>query len=285
MEYLFLAVASVGVAVQNIFKKKYNNKKSGGVFLFSAMTVLVACLFFVVINRDWYYAPGMIRHSFGFAVYYSMAAVFGVLAIREGSLAKTNLISSFSLLIPSFYGILFLGEPTKATLFIGIAVLAAALVLINYTKEKDDKKATYRWLIYVALCFIGNGMCSTVQKIEIMTFGSEGKNVFMIIALLMSAAVLFGVSLFSSDERAKARDTVKSGTLLAVLCGLFNGLVNLFVMLLNGMLPASVMFPVISAAGVTIVFIYSSVVEKEKFTNYQKLGYLLGVIAIILLNL
>lgn len=287
MEYLLLLITVISLSVQNILKKSFNTRGGRGVFLFSAISVTTACFFFIVINRDWYYSAPMLLYSIAFAVSYTTAVMFSILAIREGLLAKTNLISSFSLLIPTFYGILFLNEPTKPTLFIGLGVLAAALIMINYRKKKDnsEEKATWRWVLYVVLSFIGNGMCSTVQKLEGIEFGPEGKNTFMIVALAMSAVTLCIAALMSKGERKNAKETVKIGLTLALICGVANGLTNLLVMVLNGMLPASIMFPVLSAGSTTAVFLYSTLVVKEKFSTVQKLGYLFGVISIVLLNL
>ncbi len=288
MEYLLLSIVAFTASVQNIFKKKYSAKKKGGVFLFSAMCSAVACLFFIAINRDWSYSVELLVPSLGFAAAYSTAIIFSFLAIRDGSLAKSNLIISCSLLIPAFYGMLFLNEPPRPTLLVGLVILVAALVLTNYEKEEKngtEKKTTLKWFIFVILAFIGNGMCSTVQKIEAIHYGDRGKNTFMIVALAIVAVVLTLAAVIAKDERKTIQDTVRAGWLLALLCGTANGLTNFLVLLLNSILPASVMFPVISAVGLIIAFLYSSLVEKEKFTSWQKLGYLLGVISIVLMNL
>ena len=72
---------------------------------------------------------------------------------------------------------------------------------------------------------------------------------------------------------------------MAALCGVFNGLCNYLVLYLNPRLPASVMFPVISAGSVVLVFVYATLVQHEKFNLRQKIGYALGVVSIVLLNL
>ena len=72
---------------------------------------------------------------------------------------------------------------------------------------------------------------------------------------------------------------------IAAICGVFNGLTNFLVLVLNGKLPASVMFPVISAGGIVFIFLYSLFVYREKFKLTQIIGFVLGVGAIVLLNL
>lgn len=247
------------------------------------MIALCAMVFFVAITRDWSYSLPQLLPSAAFAVCYASATLFAVLAIKHGSLAKTTLIMSCSLLIPSFYGMLFLKEPVSATLVIGIILLVVALIMINY--EKDPAPATVKWAIFAFLAFVGNGMCSTVQKIEQNTYGDSGKNVFMIVALGLVAVIMFTMSAFSKDERENCKDIVGKGWIWAALCGVFNGLCNFLVLYLNPRIPASVLFPVISGGSVVMVFIYAILIQKEKFNARQKIGYALGVLSIVLLNL
>lgn len=287
MDYLLLTLASFTAAVQNIFKKKYNAKARGGVFLFSALASAMAALVFIVTSKDSGFSVHQLPYSFGFAAAYCGAIVFSILAINTGPLATTNLFLSCSLLIPTFYGIIALREEIKPTLIAGIILLVAAIFLTNYVKTKDEgeKRASLKWMIYVILAFVANGMCSTVQKMESNVFGAYGKNTFMIIALACVVAAMLICTLSVKDERANLKDNLKGGAVLILLCGLCNGVTNALVMLLNERLPASVMFPVISAFSMILIFVYSVLVVKEKYSTSQKIGYALGVISIILLNL
>ena len=286
MEYLLLGITAVAVAVQNIFKKRYNKKSAGGTFFFSGLISLTAMLFFIVINRDWSYRAELLLPSAGFALCYAAATVFGVLAIRYGSLAKTGLITSCSLLLPSFFGIIVFKEAVTPTLVIGTLFLVAALVMINYRKEEGEKKKdSLRWWIFVILSFIGNGGCSIVQNAERRIYGDEGKNMFMIVALFMVVAIMMICTLCMREERTLILNTLKYGWHWSILSGLANGLTNYLVLLLTPLINASVMFPVISGGGLVVVFLYSVFVEKEKFTLLQKIGFLIGIASIVLLNL
>lgn len=281
--YVVLGVTALTVTCQDIFKKKFNQKSNTGVFSFGGMISFFAMLFFIAVNRDWSYSVSQLFYSFGFAVAYTTATLFAVLAIKYGSLAKTTLIVSCSLLIPSFYGIIFLGEPVGVKLVLGTALLVVALIMINY--EKDTSPTSLKWAIFALLAFVGNGMCSVVQKIEQNTFGNEGQNVFMIVALAMVTVMLFVMSLASKEERRERKRVLRVGWLWAALCGVCNGLCNYLVLYLNTRLPASVMFPVISAGSVVLVFFYATLIQHEKFNLRQKIGYAIGILSIVLLNL
>ena len=72
---------------------------------------------------------------------------------------------------------------------------------------------------------------------------------------------------------------------LSLLCGVFNGGVNYLAIFLNRLIAASVMFPVLAAGEIILIFPYSLLVRKEKFTFAQWIGFIIGVLAVILLNL
>ena len=285
MPYLLLSIAAIAVTGQNIFKQKFNDKCKSGTFFFTGMIAVFAMVFFIVINRDPYYSAKLIIPSAAFALSYASATFFAVLAIRYGSLAKSCLIISFSLLVPSFYGILFLREPVSLELILGTMLLIASLILINYEKEKTEEKASLKWYIFVFLAFMGNGMCSTVQKAKQQIHGTEGDNLFMIVALAMVAVLMFVLAICSREERTSVRETVRYGFFWAVLCGVANGLTNYLVILLNLKLPASTLFPVISSGSLTLSFLYSVFVVREKFSIRQYIGFFIGVVSIVLLNL
>jgi len=69
------------------------------------------------------------------------------------------------------------------------------------------------------------------------------------------------------------------------LCGVANGVVNYLVLVLSNRLPASVMFPIISAGGVVLASLIAIFFYKEKLQWQQWLGMLLGILAIVALNL
>ena len=310
--YLILGITALTATVQNIFKQKFNEKcKSSSAYFFSAMTSAVAMIFFIAINlfynKDWYYNAGLLVPSAGFAISYACATVFSVLAILYGPLAKTSLIISCSLLLPSLYGIFVQGiyikvirdgtatlsealsEALSPTLIIGTVLLVITLFLVNYEKKSEnakEKKVTLKWLVFAILAFVGNGMCSIVQTAKQDFYGNDGNNVFMIVALAIVVVLLLLAAFLFKSQRVNVKETASKGWFLALLCGAANGLTNFFVMVLNAnKFPASVLFPVVSGGGLMLIFLWSVLVKKEKFTVPQYVGYALGVVSLVLLNI
>ncbi len=281
LNVFYLVAIIVGVSGQSIVKKPYTQKTSGGgVYFFNMLLSMAALLFFVATSSKLNLNLAYVPYSIGFAVAYAVSSVFMVLAIAYGSLSLTSLFISYSLMIPTIYGLI-LGEPVGNGFLPGMILLVISIFLTN----KRDKKAkiSFKWVIFVLLSFIGNGMCTVVQKMQQVASGGKYKNEFMIVALAIVTIVMFTISLF--QERRDIKFYAKSGWHWALICGVLNGMVNLFVMILSGRMSVSLMFPLISAGGLIVTYIVSRLFYKEKLTRIQLVGFIFGLAAVVLLNI
>ncbi len=285
MIYLTILAVAIALMFQNVLKQIFGNRSQNGTILFSAMVSVFALLFFLAVNREWTFDVRILPYALGFGICYLFATVFAVLAMASGSLAKTSLILSYSLLLPGFYGILFLNESVSAFLVIGLCLLAVSLLLINYQNEQTTQRISWRWILYVVLMFFGNGLCSVVQKSEQLRLGESGQNLFMIFALAFCTLMLAVVSLFFKSERTNLLPTLKNGWWLAGLCGILNGLVNYLVLYLNPRVPSSVLFPLVSGGSMIFILLWSLLVKKERFTVRQIVGFIIGIASIVMLNI
>lgn len=283
MQVIYLISVILGISGQNISRKIYSQRNKGsGVYTFSTLSCLAAAVFFIVTASGFHWNADLIPYAFFFAISYGTASIFGVLALSCGPLSLTALITSFSLMIPTFYGLIFLKDPVSFGLYPGLALLAASLFLIN-KKGNTANGLSLKWLIFVLLAFLGNGLCSVAQTMQQKQFDGQYKNEFMITALLIVVGIMSIATLLK--ERKNAIKYIRTGWYLSLGCGALNGIVNLFVMILTGLMSVSLMFPMISVGGIVVTFIVSKVFYKEKLTTAQHVGFLLGVGAIVFLNL
>ncbi len=270
-----------GTSIQSVLKKAYNKRGGISVFIFSALTVASAAVFFVASAKyPLNFTLDILPFAFGFAAAYSCATIFGMLAINEGSLSLTSLATSYSLLIPTLWGLIFYDDTATHWFFIGLGLLLISLVLIN--AKGGEIKITLKWGIFVLLAFLGNGICSTVQSGYAKDHDS-GTSELMIIAL----SVVFIIMLCASfiTERSDILASVRKNWHLMVLCGAANGAVNLFVILLSPEMNTSLMFPLISAGGIVLTSLVSIFIYKEKLSLLQYIGMVLGIGAIVFMNL
>ena len=280
MNTLYLLAIILGVSGQSIVEKPYTQKTDGaGVYFFNTLLSAVALLFFVVTSSKFSFDISFIPYSIGFAISYAVASVFMVLAIAYGSLSLTSLFISYSLMIPTFYGLI-IGDTVSTGFIPGMLLLVISLFLTNKSDEKA--KISLKWIICVFLSFFGNGMCTVVQKTQQIASNGAYKNEFMIVALAIVTVVMLIMSILK--ERTEIKFFAKVGWHWAIICGALNGMVNLFVMILSGKMPVSLMFPLISAGGLIVTYIVSRFFYKEKLTKIQFIGFIFGLMAVVFLN-
>ena len=295
MAYFLMIVCVVTCMIQTPFKKLYRDKTAKGTFLFSALIQFVAALFFVgacVYGGKFGYAWGVLPYSLLFAFVTSMCCICGVLALRYGPLALTALFASYSQMLPTLYGFVWLKEKIFVTQLFGIVFLIVSLYLTNMGRKREDgeteaaskKKWNFKkWLPIAIVMAVTNGMCGIIQTEQQRAFGDTYKSEFMVVALAVACTVLLVVGLL--NERSDIRTVVKLGAVPAVLTGVANGATNLLVLIVVPMIGASVFFPVISGGGMVLSYIVSVTLFKERFTTMQKIGILFGVASLVLLNL
>ena len=303
MQYLLLIICIIASAIQSPLKKIYQVKSKNGVFLFSAMISFVAALFFgtcALASGTISFEASALLYALGFGICYAITTVSGILALGCGSLTLTSLIVSYSLIVPTIYGFFRSDNSIYLSQLIGIVFLLFSLYLSNYVKNTpkstDDAKQngscnsrkgmkiSLKWIIYVVLAFTFNAGCVIVQQEQQLAFNGAYKNEFMFVALMFVTIVLLGISFFY--ERKDFKTTLRFGTLSASLVGIFNGLNNLLVMIVaEKMIPVFIFFPIVSAGGLIISYILSITLFKERFSTIQKVGILLGMFALIFLNL
>jgi len=284
MEVLFLMLVMLLISTQQIAQKEYNKRAHGGSYTFVLIAMLAACIVFLITSGGTLeFRLGVFFYSLLFALGYCMSMVMGFLAIKTGSLSLSALIMQYSLIVPAIYGMVMLGEPPKITLFIGLLLLIVSLILVNLSGKEEHVRPTVKWAIVAGLSFIGNGACVTVQKVQQVNFNGQYKSEFMIMSLAISAVILLCLVLMF--DRKELFYNVKNGGLIAAGSGVCNGVSNFLMMVLAVMLPASVMYPVVSAGGTITTSLAALLIYREKMSKRQIVGLGIGILAIIALNL
>ena len=284
MNTLLLLTTIFGVSIQGVSNKAFVERSGGrGRFLFLAISCVMGILFFVLTGKNLSFSPEVLPYSIAFGLFYGVCTVFKFLAISCGPLTMTSLVTSYSLMLPTAYGLIFLHDPVSVGFVPGLILLLVSLPLIN--KKSTDKGVTisWKWVVCVTITFLANGGCSVVQSMQQRDFGGAYKNEFMIIAL--SLFVLFAVVMSFAKERQDLGFCIKKGWLPAIVCGVANALVNLLTMVLQGRMPVSVLFPLVSSGGLVLTFFLSRFLYKEKLSKTQIIGFILGTLSVVFLNI
>lgn len=286
MHILLLFISTVTSLAEGTFIKKYNSKHSKGGFFFTGLVSLFSMTFFILTDTDGLtFSADVIVYGIIAGILYCTASLLTYIALGCGSFAMSMLLLSYSGIFSIGYGLLFLGDKVGIFTYIGIALMLVSLFLFR-GKGSDDKSSTVlspKWLICISLSVVGSGMYNVVQKMQQIRFNNSRTNEFMVIALSFSAIVLLTVGIIKDGKDAKY--ILKYGGPWSIGAGLSNGATNMISLIVNTMLPFTIVSPLRSGMKMLLSFILSVTLFKEKLLKRQIIGVVVGTLAIILLNL
>ena len=285
MGYLLIIVYTLLNLSESVFVRTYAKKHGSGGMLMNAIVALFATLFFVITDADGFHAPAEMlplailnAFLFGAGFYCTFAAY------KCGPYGLTRLIGNFALLFTIFYGIFFLNEQPKIVTYIGIVMIFAAMVLINYKKKGEDEMGiSLKWLILVTISLVANGFIGIFTKMQQIRFEGTCDSEFQIISIGGSFILLAIIGLIL--DRDKLPYFIKHGSVYGIGAGICNGAKNFLTLVIYTLLPLSIIAPMKTGLGMIATFALALLIYKEKYTKKQIIGVILGVVAVILLAL
>lgn len=263
-KYLFIAFGGlVSVAVLFLF---------GGIKTLSLFTCLTAC---------------------GFGALTLVQSYFMLRAYDSGSFAYTSVIVSLSTIIPAFSGAIFWNETLYPAQIAGMVLLVLCFVLC-VGKDKEKKRISVKWLIYVFLAFLSTGFIGVMQKVHQSSAYADELNGFLIISFLISAlaagiCAVIAIKRGAKEQKANEDSGEKPAKgfvypLLIVLSGVGVALNNVINLYLSGKVDSAVFFPVANGGGLILVTLCAVVLYREKLSVKQWAGIAVGIISVVLLS-
>ncbi len=272
--------------VEGMITRRCSVKHGNGGLLFNAFVSFFSMMFFIATDKGGFNFPAELWfYGLLSGLCYAGGFYYMFLALQNGSFAMTRLLSSFGLIIPIFYGLIFLKEDSGPLTFVGITLILASIFLTNYSKlSKGDRQiASKKWLIYTLISVICNAAISILSRMQQLRFDKKCDNEFLIISLGISFAFLFIMGIIKDHHRFK--DIFKTSILYSVGAGATNGLGNLIRMFTYLYISMSVMAPMSSGISIILGFVASAFFYKEKFTIMQLVGAVIGIFAVVILRL
>ncbi len=264
--------------------KHYGDKHGKGGMFFNAIICLFAMIYFFITDTGGLqFQKGIIIYGLMNSTMYAVGFYSAYAAYKTGSFGLTRLFTSFGVIISTFYGIIFLNEPTSIFTYIAFIMILISLFLMNYNKQEENtQKITLKWVINVILTVVSNAAIAVIGRIQFGLFGDTYKNEFLIISLAGAAISLLILGVIF--ERNSFKATIKNGIFYGAAAGIFNGINNLLILVTYNYLPISFTSPVKSGLGMVISFLMSIFLYKEKFTRRQLISAGIGIVAVVLMN-
>ena len=289
MPYLYLVGAVIFASSESIFGAYYNKKNEGrkdSSPLYSLLSMVSVFLFWTImfcanLSATW----NVIGYAVLFAFFYTLCNVCMIRALKIGPIALTSLFVQLALVWTTIWGFVFWDAKFTILIAIGLGLVMIAIWLCLYQREKEGKecKISIQWLIYAVLSSLANAGCSITQRTQQIQYDGQYGDFLMLIATLISVGICL-LAYLKSDKTDSLLILKKTGY-LPIFSGIFNGVLNLFVILLAmSTLSPTLIYPVIGVGGLMLTTIISTLVFKEKMRWWQWMGVLVGTIAVVLLS-
>ena len=291
LNYLTLAFSTLFATGKALFCKALGtgrySKKEVAVLNFKSFFVAFLCsLLFVAGKMDRLFAISnfsvLLSAFFGASV--AVTQIMQSQAMGRGPASIVTLIYSCGFLVPIFYGVFRWEETVSPYQWIGVLLLIIALSLIVCHGEKG--KAILSWLPFAIVAMLGSGLNAIFQKTHQYSSYSEELPFFLVYSLFFSALFTGLAALFIPREKgeAKGHETVKR--VVVPLClGVCVGLLNFTNLYLSGKLPAIIHFPIYNVGSMLLTSMISAFLYKDKLTKRQSAGFVIGILAILVIGI
>ena len=290
MPYLYLIISIIGVSFSNLFTAFYNKKNDGvkgAEQLYSFVRLAVIFLFYLilfVIDLDFKLDLKLIVYTLIFALSFCTTSIVYVYALQSGPFVLSNLILQLSVILVSVWGFIFWNDKLTLLVGIGLFLIVLSIVLCLYSKNKDEKQITFKWVVLIGTVFLTNAICTIIQKTQQMDFSGKYGSFFMMASMFIATAISFIIYLKSDKSQTKL--ILKTSWHYPALSAVFNAVLNLCIMLLaTSTLSPSLIYPTFAIASIAITTLFSTLVFKEKIYWWQWVGVFVGTVAVVLLSI
>lgn len=185
-----------------------------------------------------------------------------------------------AVVVPLGASILFWQEAPAGITVVGIALALLALPLLGFDKGVNSERLTPRRGALLLGLFIANGVALLMIK-WFQTTGYTGARVVYLATVFAVSAIVCFITWRSTTKRPLRSDELAWGAFL----GVSNAITNFLIFATLDVLPASVMFPVLAAVGLSLTTVFAAVVWREVPGRLGWAGIGVAVVAVVLTNL
>jgi uncharacterized membrane protein len=282
MIYLVLAVmASTGFGVGLKISEVQRRDRVVVAFFNYLAGAALAALFWV---SPWAEAPMRLSASTLYAGIFAGAAwVAGLLtmmvSIQETGITLTAAISRLSVIIPIAACALLWSERLEAQEAAGVGLAVVAVLLLSTRAAERDGRVTRRGLYLLLLLLLSQGAAQIAMKIYGQYCPREQVTAFVMV-LFLTASVLTGIWVMAGRKKIRRGDT-----LFGAVIGVPNLLSGSFLALALQHVKGTIVFPVTNAGTLLLLALLGGWLWREKLGRRGKVGILLTLAALVLINI
>lgn len=273
--FLLILSISSGVLQNCIFNvvSKKNLKTNDDIYKFNIFVYSVCVLVFGILTISGKISLYTILMGLVFGIVTALGSLYQMLALANGPMHITLLITTSSMIIPTMSGIFF-GEKFSLLKLLVVFVLIY-FIYLSVGKIKGEK-ANKLWLLYCFLTFILIGCIGVIQKIHQTSEYRSEISGFLFVSFVVSL-VLSGLRV----KEKKKFNIEKKVILFAMICGVCTFAMNYINLKLSGILPSQLFFPLVNGSSIILSSLMSVVVFKERLSKKQTIGLVGGIASLI----
>lgn len=300
-EYILLLSAVALFAAQFAFTRIYEQtvkQTVASALVLLTVTGLVGALQYLLVGG---FQVAVTQVSLFWAALFALVMipyyVVGIQVLNLGSLAVYSMFMMLGgMLVPFFYGILFLDEPLSWGKTGGTVLLVTCMILQAFWQPEPSGRKTSGWRKYLFffLCiviFLTNGMTGVIAKAHQISEGAVDEVSFTVLSgaltVVLSGALLpWALSRTENPGVAAMGSMLHRKPLFAMLgVGLAGNTGNYLLLLAADKVPASVQFPLVSGGVIVVSTLVSALVFREKLSGGEWISVAGALLATVLFGL
>lgn len=291
IKYLFLLLLPILVTTKVLLQGHYSKSKVGSLadtfyltgFIFAAIALITG-----VFSLRALPSTNTLLFALLFGVVNYVYQVSYSSAFRAGPVSLTSIICNFNMIVIIPFGALVFKEEIGPYQWVGFALVAVAMILLNKPSSGTEKKASFKWLLLSLLTMVTSGFTGILQSAYGKYFPSEEKDSFIVIGYVIAALLSFITAL--AMKKTKKTDLFKVDpkffcgiAIIGVALSLYNTLI--IEVQARAYFTSAVLFPVLSVLNFIMTLAASILFLKERIRLRQWIGVLVGTVAVVLMSL
>lgn len=284
MNYILVIIATVLLAFDFALQKRYQTFEGTDLIAglkFNAINgLLTAVIFFAISDFTIEFSLFSVILAFVMALFGMSYIIISFKILKTSGMAIYSIfLLSGGMLLPYFYGVLFLEEDLSPQRIIGVIISLIAVIFSN--KTKYNIKATVLPLCIAV--FILNGFVSIISKVHQIndTFYPVSSTVFVMYSGI--AKFLFSsVALLFCKKKKRASFSSKLTPLILSGSALIGGVSYMLQLIGAKELPATVLYPIVTGGSIVFSALSGKIFFKEKLSSYQLISIALCFVGTLL---
>ncbi len=219
-----------------------------------------------------------------------MFQAFYALALTSGPLSISSLVINLSVLVPTIVSAVVFRENIYYMQLAGIVLLCFSLPL-SLKDSSGEHKVSAKWLIFLSLAFLSNGVATSLMKLFFKTESAliaNSENTFLLCMYICASLVALAVFLVMRfGLKAKNVGIKREWKLFAFIAAMGLSLALFQKTHMYGLetIPGSLMFPTYIGIQTSMMSFIGILFFGDMLTGRQKLGIVLGIASVVLLNI